>query len=67
MFLNISQIKGNHTMKFGQLIEYNNRNICFSNVSHKKRQEDYFQTTFCFFKKFYVKSSGLQLGLTLFR
>ena len=24
---NISQSKGNQTMKFGQLIEYNNRNI----------------------------------------
>ena len=26
---NISQSKGNQTMKFGQLIEYNNKNIFF--------------------------------------
>ena len=27
ILLNISQSKGNQTMKFGQLIEHNNRNI----------------------------------------
>ena len=27
----ISQIKGNRTMKFGQLVEYNKRNIFFQN------------------------------------
>ena len=27
MLSNISQSKGNHTMKFGQLIEYNKTNI----------------------------------------
>ena len=27
ILLNISQSKGNQTMKFGQLIEYNKRNI----------------------------------------
>ena len=27
---NISQSKGNQTMKFGQLIEYNKRNIFFT-------------------------------------
>ena len=27
MLPNISRSKGNHTMKFGQLIEYNMRNI----------------------------------------
>ena len=29
---NISQSKDNQTMKFGQLIEYNNRNIIFKNL-----------------------------------
>ena len=28
----ISQSKDNQTMKFGQLIEYNNRNIIFKNL-----------------------------------
>ena len=28
---NISQSKDNHTMKFGQVIEYNKRNIFFEN------------------------------------
>ena len=38
IFLNISRIKGNQTMQFGQLIEYNKRNIFLQksvrNVSH---------------------------------
>ena len=29
---NISQSKDNQTMKFGQLIEYDNRNIIFKNL-----------------------------------
>ena len=37
---NISKSKSNHTMKFGQLIEYNKRNIFFSKVMQKMRQED---------------------------
>ena len=37
----ISQSKGNHTMKSGQLIEYNKRNI-FSKIVQKMRQEDCF-------------------------
>ena len=32
---NISQIKGNQTMKFGQLIEYNKKNIFFQNLCKK--------------------------------
>ena len=30
---NISQIKGDQTMKFGQLIEHNRRNIFFKNYA----------------------------------
>ena len=35
MMPNISRIKGNQTMKFGQLIEYNLRNIFLEKLSKK--------------------------------
>ena len=35
ILFNISQSKGNQTMKFGQLIEYNKRNIFLQNVCRK--------------------------------
>ena len=35
---NISQSKGNQTMKFGQLIEYNKRNIFLQKVCWKLRR-----------------------------
>ena len=35
MFLNISQSKGNQTMKFGQLVEYNVRNIFLYKICKK--------------------------------
>ena len=38
---NISQSKGDQSMKFGQLIEYNKRNIYYSsNIMQKMRQGD---------------------------
>ena len=37
---NISQSKGNQTMKFGQLIEYNKRNFFLKNIIQKMRQGD---------------------------
>ena len=37
---NISQSKGNQSMKFGQLIEYNKRNIFSSKIMRKMRQGD---------------------------
>ena len=38
---NISQSKGDLSMKFGQLIEYNKRNIYYSsNIMQKMRQGD---------------------------
>ena len=33
---NISQSKGNQTMKFGQLIEYNKRNIFFKHYAGRQ-------------------------------
>ena len=35
VFPNISQSKGNQAMKFGQLIEYNKRNIFFQKLYEK--------------------------------
>ena len=37
---NISQGKGNQTSKFGQLIEYNKRNIFFFKIMQIIRQKD---------------------------
>ena len=42
---NISRSKDNQTMKFGQLIEYNMRNI-FHETSYKIRRRNYSQTLF---------------------
>ena len=39
ILLNISQSKGNQTMKFGQLIEYNKRNIFLQKVCRKWGKE----------------------------
>ena len=36
ILLNISQSKGNQTMKFGQLTEYNKRNIFFKNYAENE-------------------------------
>ena len=42
---NISRIKGNKTMKFGQLIEYNMKDICYKNHT-QKWWRNYSQTLF---------------------
>ena len=55
-------------MKFGQLMEYENRNIFFK--SHAENEAGRLvPDLFLFFKKaFYeVKSSGLQLSFNIFR
>ena len=39
ILLNISQSKGNQTMKFGQLIEYDKRNIFVQKVCRKRGKE----------------------------
>ena len=45
---NISRSKGNQTMKFGQVIEYNKRNIFVNN--HAKNEVDRLvPDLFCFF------------------
>ena len=36
ILLNISQSKGDQTMKFGQLIEYNKRNIFLKNYAENE-------------------------------
>ena len=46
----ISQSKGNQTMKFGQLIEYNKRNIFFKNYAENEASR-LVPDLFLFFKK----------------
>ena len=48
---NISQSKGNQTMKSGQLIEYNKRNIFLQMLLQKMSQGDQFQISVYFKKK----------------
>ena len=50
MLPNISQSKANQTMKLGQLIEYNNRNIFFKNYA-KNEAERLVLDLFLFSKK----------------
>ena len=45
---NISQSKGNQTMKFGQLIEYNKRNIFLLKVYRKWGKDTSFRPIFIF-------------------
>ena len=52
---NISQSKGNRTIKCGQLIEYSQIKIKFSSkIMQKMRQGDRFQISFCLLK-FYMR------------
>ena len=48
---NISQSKGNQTIKFGQLIEYNKRNIFLQKLCGKKEAGRLVLDLFLFFKK----------------
>ena len=50
ILLNISRIKGNQTMKFGQLIEHPKRNIFFKNYAENEA-EKLVSDCFLFFKK----------------
>ena len=52
---NISPSKGNLTMKFGQLMEYNKRNIVFSKIMGKMWQGDYSPTWFCFLEMLNIR------------
>ena len=47
---NISQSKGNQTMKFGQLMEYNKRNIFLQKLCRKRGKETSFKHLFIFKK-----------------
>ena len=64
----IPRIKGNQTMKFGQLIEYNKRHFFFKNHAENKAGR-LVPDLFLFFKKalYKVNASGLQLEFTIFR
>ena len=62
----ISRSKGNWTVKFDQLIEYNMRNIFFKN--HAKIEGRLVSDLFLFFEKALheVKTSGHQLSFSIF-
>ena len=69
MLPNISRHKGRQAMKFGQLREYNMRNVFFKNHAENEAGRllpDLF--FFFFFKKalYEVKASGLKLSLKIF-
>ena len=68
VLLNISQIKGNQTSKFGQLIEYNKKNILLQNHAENKSKWQV-PDLFSVFKKALckVKANGLQLAFTIFQ
>ena len=65
---NISQSKDNQTMKFGQLIEYDKRNLFFKNYAENEAGR-LVPDLFLFFEKasYEVKVSGLQLSFDIFR
>ena len=64
---NISQSKDNQTIKFGQLIEYNIRNIFFKNRAENKAGRLVPDLFLCFKKFLYeVKASGHYLGFSIF-
>ena len=69
ILLNISRFKGNQTMKFGQLIEYNKINILLQKQCRKGGRKTSSRPLVVFAKKalYKVKASDLQLGSTIFR
>ena len=70
MLLNISQIKGNQIMEFGQIIDYNKRIIILQKSCRKrgKEAERLVPDLFLFsLKELYkVKVSGMWLSFTIF-
>ena len=52
---NISQSKRNQTMKFGQLIEHNNRNIFFKYYTENEAKKTSSILLFYFLKKFNMR------------
>ena len=67
MLHNISQGKGNVTMKFGQVIEYKKRNICLQRPC-KNEAGRLVLGLILFFKKalYEVKARGLQFSFHIF-
>ena len=65
---NISRIKGKQAMKFGQLVEYNKKNVLLQNHAENEAGR-LVPDLFLLFKKalYKVKQSGLQLGFTISR
>ena len=63
----ISQSKDKKTMKFGQLIEYNQRHV-FLSKHHAKNEVGRLVSDFLFSEKtlYEVKPSGLQLSVDVF-
>ena len=67
ILVNISQIKGKQTKKFGQLIEHPKRNIFLLKLCRKQGRETSSRQLFFEKKSLYQeKASGLQLGFTMF-
>ena len=66
ILLNMSQSKGSQKIKFGQVIEYNKRNIFFKN--HAENETRRLVPDLLFFKKvlYEVKAIGLQLNFNMF-
>ena len=54
---NISRSKGNQTLKFGQVIEYNKRNI-FLEKSCRNRGKETSSRPLFVFKKSFIKGQG---------
>ena len=67
IFPNISRSKGNQTLKFGKVKEYNKRNIFVQNLAEDEAGR-LDSDLFLFFKKalFEVNTSGLQLSFNQF-
>ena len=64
----MSQSKDNQTMKLGELMEYNKRNIIFFKNYAENEAGRLVADLFLFFKKAYyeVKASGLKLSFNIF-
>ena len=60
ILLNLSQNKGNQTIKFGQLVEYNKRNIFFQKICKKRDRETSSKHFFIFFKFFFLKKLNMR-------
>ena len=68
MLPNMSQSKGNQTMKFGQFIEGNKRNNFLQKSQSKLSRETSPRPLFVFKKAVYeIKTSDLQLRFNIFQ